>query len=376
MPVSVDQHLTLYRSDRYFSAFPSIVALPSGDVLLAFRRAPDHRWLLGELAEDELNAVDHVHFRSHIALKRFAPDLTPRGDAVCLPMHGEAGDQDANLFVHSSGRLLQQGFLWYPITIEIAEKLKAQGKGSILQSEHYGAGYLFWGGYVRYSDDEGRTWSDYVELPVNAEGDVAGGPYRKGSVAVRGRMTERPDGSLMFAGYSAGLPVYPNQRTHLFRSADRGESWYLQPQQLSLDGVDLQEPSSVTWPGTGMTIFHRTRHNDDHLVIAHAPDGKAFGAPLSLDITGHPYDPLVLPDGRLFLVYGYRHKPMGVRARIAASLEELETAEEIVIRDDSPSRDTGYPSAALLSDGRILVAYYMADTNGIRGIEGSILSLG
>lgn len=372
MSFEVEHHLTLYRSNRFYSAFPSVVTLPSGEILLAFRRAPDHRWLFGETAEADLNAVDHVHFGSHIALRRFDVQVQPLGEACAMPMHGEAGDQDANLFLHSSGRLFQHGFLWYPVTLEAANKLKEEGR-EILISEYYGAGYAFWGGYVRYSDDYGGTWSDYIELPVNTNGDVAGGPYVHGSVAVRGRMAERRDGSLVFAGYTAGVRNRHVQDTCFFSSDDAGLTWHLSPRDLRMGDVFLQEPAMAAWPQGQLTVFHRTKGNEDKLVISTGADIENLSEPETVNVTGHPYDPLILPDGRLFLVYGYRHEPMGVRARIVSSLDELASSPEIVIRDDSPSRDTGYPSATLLSDGRILVAYYIADKQGIRGIEGTIL---
>ncbi len=373
MTIRVDAHRVLYRSDRFFSAFPSVVQLPSGDVLLAFRRAPDHRWLLGEVGDQDMNSVDHVHFKSHIALRRFDGSAAPLGDATSMPMHGEAGDQDANLFVHSSGRLVQHGFLWYPVTHAVGEKLKGRGR-HVLGAEHLGAGYLFWGGYVRYSDDDGVNWSNYIELPVNIAGDVAGGPFVPGTVALRGRMAELPDGRLLVAGYTAGENSPEHQQTCLFVSDSDGASWSRLPQQLMMTGVDLQEPSVAAWPAGEISVFHRTRHNGDRLVLARLTGGLSLGQPKSVSIIGHPYDPLVLPDGRLFLVYGYRHQPMGVRARLVSNMDELETAEEIIIRADSPSADTGYPSACMLADGRILVAYYIADDKGIRGIEGTILS--
>lgn len=372
MPFKVDEHRVLYRSNRFFSAFPSLVTLENGDVLLGFRRAPDHRWLFGDMAEADLNAVDHVHFRSHIALRRFDGNVQPRGDAQVMPVHGEAADQDANLFRHSSGRLIQHGFLWYPVTIEIANRLKDQQQ-QVLMSEHYGAGYVFWGGYVRFSDDDGLSWSDYIELPVNGAGDIAGGPYVEGTVAVRGRMAEMADGSLVFAGYTAGTRELPKQATRFFASSDRGSSWKVHETKLHDAAMNLQEPSVAAWPEGKISVFHRTTHNEDRLVVANGSNLDDLTLE-TLEVKGHPYDPLILQDGRLFLCYGYRHKPMGVRARVVASLDQLEDAPEIVIRDDSPSRDTGYPSATLLSDGRILVAYYIADKQGIRGIEATILS--
>lgn len=374
MILRVDSHLVLYRSERFFSAFPSVVTLPNNEVLLAFRRAPDHRWLLGAPAEQDLNAVDHVHFRSHIALKRFDGNLAPFGDTVSMPTHAEAADQDANLFIQSGGRLLQHGFLWYPVTHSVAEKLHEAGR-HVVRAEKLGAGYVFWGSYVRHSDDQGLTWSDYQELPIDAAGTVAGGPFAAGSVALRGRMVELPDGCLLLAGYAAGETGAENQQTSFFKSDCRGESWMRLPQKLSMDGIDLQEPAIVAWPKSQISVFHRTTNNKDRLVVAQSGEDLSFSEPKTLKIIGHPYDPLVLKDGRLLLVYGCRHKPMGVRARLASSLEGLDDAEEIIIRDNSPSADTGYPTACILPDGRILVAYYIADDKGVRGIEGTILSL-
>lgn len=372
--IQIDDHLVLYRSERFFSAFPSVVRLANGEILLAFRRAPDYRWLFGANTEKDLNAVDHVHFRSHIALRRFDVALKPEGAAISMPMHAEAADQDANLFMHSSGRLLQHGFLWYPVPHSVAEKLEGAGR-SVVRAERLGAGYLFWGSYVRYSDDQGHTWSDYIELPVDGAGNVAGGPFSSGAVALRGRMVEMQDGSLLLAGYAAGGGLTGNQQTSFFTSDNAGVTWSRHPQKLEMAGVDLQEPSIAAWPEGEVSVFHRTRNNGDRLVVSRSKDGQTFSDPKTLEIIGHPYDPLVLPDGRLFLVYGYRHKPMGVRARVASNFEGLASAREMVIRDDSPSADTGYPSACLLPDGRILVAYYIADDKGVRGIEATILSL-
>jgi hypothetical protein len=264
--------------------------------------------------------------------------------------------------------------LWYPVTIEAANRLKSEGRG-VLMSEYYGAGYIFWGGYVRYSDDKGRTWSDYIELPINPEGTVAGGPYAKGAVAVRGRMIEQLNGQLMIAAYVAGERDSQHQTTSFFTSSDNGLNWSLDRQTLIAEGFDLQEPALANWPADRVTVFHRTRDHDDKLVVSTTDSNGVFGAIQTLDVTGHPYDPLVLPDGRLLLVYGYRHEPMGVRARIAETLDELASAPEIIIRNDSPTRDTGYPSAAIMPDGRIIVAYYMADKYGVRGIEASILKI-
>ena len=58
---------------------------------------------------------------------------------------------------------------------------------------------------------------------------------------------------------------------------------------------------------------------------------------------GHPLNALRLPDSRVLLTYGYRHKPYGIRARILnAECTDFATAPEIVLRDDGINGDLGY----------------------------------
>ncbi|MEX0298250.1 MAG: sialidase family protein [Kordiimonas sp.] len=375
MNVKVHDPITLYRSKRFFSAFPSVVTVPSGDILLAFRRAPDHRWLLGDIAEEDFNSVDHVHFRSHIAFQRFGADLQAKSDPTILPVHAEAGDQDGNLYLSSSGRLFQYSFRWYPITIETRDQLKEKGVDT-LSSEHYGAGYIFHSSYVRFSDDLGENWSEPFDIPADPLVKQHTWPEITGTGAFKGRMIECENGDLLAAGYNWGIAGEKNSVTRFFRSKDNGLSWDYEENYVSGGDIGMQEPTLARWPNNKITVFHRTSNNEDRLVIAQSgDDGLSFDQPETIEVIGHPYDALVLPCGSLFLSYGYRHEPMGVRARVVKIGQKIEEAEEIIVRDDCPCRDTGYPSATLLNDGRILLAYYFTDPAGIRGIEASIVEI-
>lgn len=376
MGLRILSHQVLYRDERFYSAFPSVLAMPSGDVLLAFRRAPDHRWMLGDAADDERDSMDHIHFRSHIALKRYDAGVQELGEVESLPTHPEAGDQDANLFLTSSGRLLQYGFLWYPVIREIVDKLQAANTVQLLVQDHLGAGYLYWGSYVRHSDDEGRTWSAHHVLPHDPLRKTSRLKYWPESAPIRGRMIERGDGSLLISAYFGSVPGQELSVVRFFESDDNGESWTAPDRMIAMPGVSLAEPALAQWPAGKVTVFNRTGLNEDRLVIATSTDeGRSFGPPETVEVKGHPYDPLVLPDGRLLLVYGYRHEPMGVRARIVEPGQDIAAAEEFVIRDDSPSRDTGYPSATILPGGQILIAYYISDERGLRGIEGTLVEI-
>jgi hypothetical protein len=373
MTVRIVSQYTLYRHKRFFSAFPSLAMMKSGQVALAFRRAPDHRWLLGDIAEEDFNSVDHVHFRSHVAFGVLDEQLRLAAEPTIMPVHAEAADQDGNLFVSKSGRLFQYSFRWYPVTKEIVEKLAETGFKTY-GGDYLGAGFIFHSAYIRFSDDEGANWSNPFEIPIDPMASPRRFPEAEGTTSIRGRMVELDSGELLLPVYSGCIKDVPRDCVRFLRSVDGGDTWDFQDTHLFHDTWALQEPTLAKWPAGNITVFNRTRHNEDKLVTATSDaDGASFGALKSVDVVGHPYDAVPLPDGRLFLVYGYRHEPMGVRARIVEEGQDIGDAEEIIIREDSLSRDTGYPSTTLLSDGRLLVAYYIPDKQGIRGIEASII---
>jgi hypothetical protein len=86
---------------------------------------------------------------------------------------------------------------------------------------------------------------------------------------------------------------------------------------------------------------------------------------------------LRLPNKEVLLVYGYRHAPFGVRARVLnPECTNISTAAEIVLRNDGANGDIGYPWATMISKDRALVVYYLNIKDGTRFIAGTILSVG
>ena len=105
--------------------------------------------------------------------------------------------------------------------------------------------------------------------------------------------------------------------------------------------------------------------------------GNSFGPWEDAGFQGHPHCAKLLPDGRILLVYGYRHEPHGIRARILDTEgKDIAGSREIVLRDDGGNSDLGYPWVTAMADGRYLVVYYFNKENGTRHIAGTILSLG
>ena len=264
-------------------------------------------------------------------------------------------------------------FCWYPMSARHAARLKEKGVYFFGSPEATGAMFLFWGGCTRHSDDSGRTWSPHKYLPeLPDQGAIVPGVRPMLGGAVRGRAVEAPDGTLLMATYT-GAPY----TSYLFASQDQGESWELR----STIARDAEGKAGFCETALHLTedgrliAFHRTTGHGDRLVMSLSRDqGMTWEPWRTHSVIGHPYDACPLPDGRLLVVYGYRHQPYGVRARVWDPYKEsLDDAPEFVIRDDAPSPDVGYPWATVLADGRVAVCYYICDAEGIRHIQATLL---
>jgi hypothetical protein len=375
------EHRILYCDRRFHAAFPSVAVRADGVPLIAFRRARDHRWLRGSAdrsSDAERAIVDHFDSRSQIVLLEGLPgdgvSMEPRG----LPPDPQAADQDASLLILHDGRILLTGFCWYPVPTKEGEVLRALGLGLVGSPRGIGELYLFWGAYARWSDDSGLSWSPHRFLPgLPGHGDLVPGQRPLHGGGLRGRAVELADGTILQATY-AHHPATGQYASHLFASADRGESWeYRGTIAFDPEGkVGFCESALTPLPDATLLAFHRTTGLDDCLATSRSRDGGRSWEPWRVhpDVGGHPHDACPLPDGRLLVCSGYRHRPYGVRARLWDPVEQdIADAAEIVLRDDAPSGDVGYPWAALLPDGRALVVCYISDDEGVRHIAGSLM---
>lgn len=82
---------------------------------------------------------------------------------------------------------------------------------------------------------------------------------------------------------------------------------------------------------------------------------------------GYPLNALRLPDNRVLLTYGYRHKPYGIRARILnEECTDYYSTLEIILRDDGVNGDLGYIWPVQLDENRILVVYYFIQVSKVK----------
>lgn len=379
------EHFVLYKNEHYFSSFPSIALLDNAksgkkQLLLMFRRARDSRWLLDEHDEESQllkQQVDHVDSRSQLTKLYFDLELSPLSEAEALPINPEAADQDACLLILSNKNILLSSFSWYPIHSRLSSVLQKKGASLYGHPDVTGCFYILWGGFTRISNDQGNTWSKHNYLPIlpNSNDMVTGKrPYYAGSI--RGQAIE-VNGEIL-------LPSYGRQKedkvstSHLYISKDNGNTWSYRSliAKDKQQEFNLNEPSLLHLGGERIMAFMRNSSGNDQLITAVSNDlGHTWEDWQERKVIGHPTHPLRLSDGRIFICYGYRHEPYGIRGHLMDSSAEEFIGDEIIIRDDGLCGDVGYPWSVEMPSGQVLVVYYFTEEDGIRHISGSLLSL-
>lgn len=190
-------------------------------------------------------------------------------------------------------------------------------------------------------------------------------------------MVESRDGALYWA-VAAQTRLQPRlTEVHLMASRDGGLHWEYRTPIAQDEKVTFNETALYETAKGTLIAFMRTADFDDHTTIARSTDGgKSFQPWEDAGFKGHPHCAAALPDGRILLVYGYRHEPYGIRARVLdPEAVNVQDSEEIVLRDDGVSRDIGYPWVCAMADGRYLVVYYFNQADGARYIAGTILKV-
>ncbi len=354
--------IIIYKDASYYSAFPSIVQRQDGELLCAFRRAPDRKALWGA------PGYTHTDTNSYLVLVRSRDNgETWTKEPELIFAHPLGGSQDPCMVQLRDGSIVCTSYGWAQVPEQGFEKLK--------DANHHGA-YHFLGGYVLRSDDGGKTWKGpFVPIPIpgNQSIDALGRPVPAFN---RGAMCQGKDGRLYWAVAGRDGGSGPTQ-VHLMISSDRGETWSYSCPIAKDAKVLFNETSLIETKKGDLVAFMRTANIDDHLCYARSTDGgKSFEKWQDGGFKGHPFHAIHLKDGRILLVYGYRHEPFGIRARILdADCTNVATAPEFVLRTDGGNVDIGYPWAVQLPDGRVLVTYYFNIGDGTRHIAGTLLEL-
>lgn len=361
--------IIVYQDSLFYSAFPSVVKRPDGEILVAFRRAPDRR-LFGQ------PGISHTDPNSYLVMVRSRDGETWTKEPELIFAHPFGGSQDPCLLQLKDGTLICTSYTWGIIRpdadILLNQKLTLV-KGN---TEHYPA-YAFMGGYLVRSVDGGEKWQGPIYpafVPADIQVDVWGKPLPAYN---RGALCEGRNGRIYWAVAAKDADSPSKTSVYLMTSDDKGLRWnYSCP--IAIDKkVSFDETSIYETPKGDLVAFLRTENlPGEYSCIARSTDGgKSFQCQY-LGFYGYPLHALKLPDNRVLLTYGYRHKPYGIRARILnPECTDFALAPEFTIRDDGGSGDLGYSWSEMLDQNRVLVVYYFNHANGNRYIAGTILEI-
>jgi photosystem II stability/assembly factor-like uncharacterized protein len=271
-------------------------------------------------------------------------------------------DRDAGILVTSKGTLLVTWFT--SLAFEQIEGLKKNVGGP--WREHVAKiadddRKKWLGNWVRRSTDGGQTWGEFSDSIVSAPH----GPI------------ELKDGRLLYLGINQKVGSYksppppPGQRIAAAESRDDGKTWatigYV-PIPKGVEPGGFHEPHVVeTADGrlVGM-IRHHGEPCDQMLWQTESEDGgKTWTEAHPTQIWGLPPYLIRLRDGRLLVTYGHRRAKFGQRACLSPDGGKTwDYPSEILIRDDAPNGDLGYPASLQMDDETILTIYYQIHRPG------------
>lgn len=354
--------IIIYEDAQYYSSFPSVIKTDEQDFIAAFRRAPERK-VFGE------RSSSHVDPNSYLVSVRSKDGETWTPEPELIYAHPFGGSQDPCLLKLQDGTILCTSYGWTFI--------KPDGLSNLKMPYFKNGGAVFLGGYLVRSFDNGKTWEGPI-YPPHVDEEINFNPFGDPLPAYnRGALYEGKDGRIFWVvAVNDSIPVRKNSN-HLLVSDDKGLTWQYSSLVATDSKVSFNETSIYETPKGDLVAFIRTANFDDQACIARSTDGGKTFKWESMGFQGHPLNALRLPDNRVLLTYGYRHKPYGIRARILnAECTDYATAPEFVLRDDGGNADIGYSWPVQLDKERVLVVYYFNKDNGTRHIAGTILETG
>lgn len=348
------QHRVIYQNEHAYVAWPTILRAKNGDLVIAFNQAmrrptkmhadPTYLAMLIRSGDEGINwsAPTPIGGYRNNGVESIGAAVLKNGDILgqCYhPRYWTEAEAKKRSLLNKPGVRHWKGYPWY------------QQCGNF--------------NYVFRSIDHGYTW----ESPVSFDAS----PYRM-AFMLRSAL-ELADGTLV-------LPCtddsFGSGRDFVMFSKDGGRSW-ANPTPITRDpSLFFSEPALLLLSNGKLIAMLRT-HKDGKYSYLHQAEsldgGRTWSDARKTPMWGLPAHMLLLANGNVLCVYGYRRSPFGVRACLSYNQgADWDIENELILRDDFPNGNLGYPTSIQLGDGRILTVYYGEDRSGDPGVQASGLT--
>jgi len=367
---TIGKTVIIHKDDLAYISHPSIAVLDNGEWIAAFNHS--------RRREPRMHPPSDPLFRTLIT--RSADQGRSWSSPAFAPDFDWSGTECPGISQLSDGTvvLTQFRFGWYPLGL--AKKQLAAGEPISI--------YLPGQGWTeQFTDDDWAksqyTWArgyhglyahlsyDYANC-FDHTGKIDTGPYRDGYT--RTGVIELADGRVAYAVTEHHPPT--SRFTYLLISNTGGRTW--EPPTVIVDSPKrlFNEPDlAEIAPGELCCIL---RSKGQFLYQCSSLDGgRTWTTPQPTTMAGRPGHLLVVSDGRLLCSYGRRQEPFGIRACLSEDGGRTwSAASEIVVRDDLPNADLGYPTTIEYEPGHLFVCYYGQDADGITCVQGTYVTLG
>ncbi|MDR0844688.1 MAG: glycoside hydrolase, partial [Tannerella sp.] len=203
--------VVIYNDARFHSAFPSVVKARNGELLVAFRRAPD-RNIFGE------PGTNHVDPNSYLVMVRSKNGENWTKEPELIYAHPFGGSQDPCLLKLRDGTLLCTSYGWAFV--------RPSGVQNLIKP-YFAANNdaFFLGGYLLRSFDNGKTWQGPVYPPHIGQEihySALGVPLPAYN---RGALYEGKSGRIFWVVAATDSELPKKTSNYLLVSDDKGLTW-------------------------------------------------------------------------------------------------------------------------------------------------------
>jgi sialidase-1 len=369
------KHVLIYKEKDRYCSFPHVSILPNGNLAVVYRKA-------SKFSSDAAKSGIATHHDPDSSIEII--ESTDMGNTWDIESNRtiyktQYGVNDPALTILNDNSVIVR---FVALDIRKTSEVTFQPKKIFSHRVEHGLVTSVVGNMIIKSVDSGVTWQE-----IGVEETLEIGPS-----CSRDPIVEMPDGSWLMPVYT-GAP----QRSDIawvIRSMDQGRHW-CEPRRImsdesgrfsQLQGVNYNE-TSLLHLGNGEMIamvrgdgeFHTT--GDEFmpvggvgsLFMARSYDsGMSWSEPELTGIWGQPGSLILLSNGDILCTYGYRKSPYGVRACVSKNHGKTwDMDNEIIVRDDNPIWDCGYPFTIELPKNKLFTVYYMTDMEGTRYVAGT-----